>query len=187
MNRFSMANMNDLFPNAQRFLRCRKSHRYFTGNGWTDDSSLAQAFPYGVDAARGLRHSQPPRRRTGSPHPAHRRRAFHHARTVTRSGELSPFLLASTTGAGPPGGPQLHTRRRAGASPGKSAAASARAAFPFMLTGAFPAPPFDSPPSVLSSALTPNPLLTTRARAQSLLFCIDSFTAQVNIDSLEPN
>jgi hypothetical protein len=47
-----MANMNDLFPNAQRFLRCRKSHRYFTGNGWTDDSSLAQAFPYGVDAAR---------------------------------------------------------------------------------------------------------------------------------------
>jgi hypothetical protein len=47
-----MPSTTDLFLNVQRFLRCRKSHRYFTGNGWTDDPSLAQAFPEELEAAR---------------------------------------------------------------------------------------------------------------------------------------
>jgi hypothetical protein len=40
------------FPTAARLLRCRKSPRYFNGNGWTDDPSQAQTFPDEIDAAR---------------------------------------------------------------------------------------------------------------------------------------
>ncbi len=40
------------FPHAQKVLRCRKTHRYFTGSGWTDDPCEAEEYPDGVDAAR---------------------------------------------------------------------------------------------------------------------------------------
>ncbi len=40
------------FPTAARLLRCRKTKRYFTGDGWTDDAGRAQVFPDEIDAAR---------------------------------------------------------------------------------------------------------------------------------------
>ncbi len=40
-----------LFPHAARLLRCRKTHRYFTGRGWSGDPSQAQAFNSLRDAA----------------------------------------------------------------------------------------------------------------------------------------
>ncbi len=40
------------FPHAQKLLRCLKTHRYFTGGGWTEDPGKAIAFPDGIDAAR---------------------------------------------------------------------------------------------------------------------------------------
>ncbi len=45
------ANADTLFPHAARLLRCRDTHRYFTGHGWSDDASQAQAFNSIVDAA----------------------------------------------------------------------------------------------------------------------------------------
>ncbi len=41
-----------VFPSAARVLRCRKSHRYFTGEGWTTDPDDAQIFIDDLDAAR---------------------------------------------------------------------------------------------------------------------------------------
>ncbi len=42
----------DLISTTARILRCRKTHRYFNGEGWTDNPSQAQVFPDEVDAAR---------------------------------------------------------------------------------------------------------------------------------------
>ena len=50
-----MANTTDQvvdFLHAQRLLRCRKSQRYFTGAGWTDDPTQAENFPDDLHAAR---------------------------------------------------------------------------------------------------------------------------------------
>ncbi len=35
-----------------RLLRCRKTHRYFTGEAWTDDPAQAELFPNSLDAIR---------------------------------------------------------------------------------------------------------------------------------------
>ncbi len=42
----------DQFPHAIRLLRCRKSHRYFTGRGWSADPGQAEVFDDEIDAAR---------------------------------------------------------------------------------------------------------------------------------------
>ncbi len=46
------SNERSVVPGAQRLLRCRKTHRYFNGDGWTADPSQAQVFPDEIDAAR---------------------------------------------------------------------------------------------------------------------------------------
>ncbi len=40
------------FPTAARLLRCRRTKRYFNGDGWTDDPSQAQVFPDEIEATR---------------------------------------------------------------------------------------------------------------------------------------
>ena len=35
-----------------RLLRCRKTKRYFTGRGWSDDPAHAEIFPKQLDAVR---------------------------------------------------------------------------------------------------------------------------------------
>ncbi len=40
------------FPHAVRMLRCRRTRRYFTGHGWSDDPADAASFLDEVDAAR---------------------------------------------------------------------------------------------------------------------------------------
>jgi len=39
------------FPVA-RLLRCRKTQRYFTGRGWSDDPTQAEMFADQIDAVR---------------------------------------------------------------------------------------------------------------------------------------
>ena len=39
-------------PKATRQLRCVKTHRYFTGNSWSEDPNQAQAFPDALEAVR---------------------------------------------------------------------------------------------------------------------------------------
>jgi hypothetical protein len=40
------------FTQATRLLRCRKTHRYFSGRGWTQDLNQAQTFVDNLEAAR---------------------------------------------------------------------------------------------------------------------------------------
>lgn len=40
------------FPTPARVLRCCKTKRYFTGGGWSEHPSEAQAFSDEIDAAR---------------------------------------------------------------------------------------------------------------------------------------
>jgi hypothetical protein len=35
-----------------RLLRCRKTHRYFTGEGWSDDPAQAEVFCDQIDAVQ---------------------------------------------------------------------------------------------------------------------------------------
>ncbi len=42
----------DQFPEAVRLLRCRRTGRYFNGDGWSEDPDNAQPFSDEVDAAR---------------------------------------------------------------------------------------------------------------------------------------
>ncbi len=37
---------------AIRVLRCPETHRYFTGNGWSDDPAQAERFPNPLEAIR---------------------------------------------------------------------------------------------------------------------------------------
>jgi len=37
---------------VQRFIRCRKTLRYFNGEGWTLDPKRARSFAHVIDAAR---------------------------------------------------------------------------------------------------------------------------------------
>ena len=37
---------------VQRFIRCRKTLRYFNGEGWTLDPKGARSFAHVIDAAR---------------------------------------------------------------------------------------------------------------------------------------
>ncbi len=37
---------------VDRLLRCRKTHNYFSGSGWTEDGSRAAVFESELDAAR---------------------------------------------------------------------------------------------------------------------------------------
>lgn len=37
-------------PPVLRMLRCKKTGRYFTGRGWTDDLKQAQEFPNDIQA-----------------------------------------------------------------------------------------------------------------------------------------
>ena len=42
---------NELFPNAIRVVRCRRSHRYFTGAGWSRDPAKAKGYASRFDVA----------------------------------------------------------------------------------------------------------------------------------------
>ncbi len=42
----------EIFPNAVRVLRCRKSSRYFTGGEWSTDPAQAKVYPQVIDVAR---------------------------------------------------------------------------------------------------------------------------------------
>jgi hypothetical protein len=37
---------------VKRLIRCRKTLRYFSGNGWTSDPNAAKSFAHVIDAAR---------------------------------------------------------------------------------------------------------------------------------------
>ncbi len=52
MNRANTRQVAEQFPHAVRVLRCRHSHRYFTGEGWTHDPGLAAHFKDELEAAR---------------------------------------------------------------------------------------------------------------------------------------
>jgi len=37
---------------VKRLIRCRKTLRYFNGDGWTHDPNVAKSFAHAIDAAR---------------------------------------------------------------------------------------------------------------------------------------
>ena len=42
----------NIFPEITRLLRCRKTRRYFTGQGWSQEPSDAAQFSHSIQAAR---------------------------------------------------------------------------------------------------------------------------------------
>lgn len=49
-----MARKEDLIraTAVKRLIRCRKTHRYYNGEGWTSDPRAAKSFAHVIDAAR---------------------------------------------------------------------------------------------------------------------------------------
>jgi hypothetical protein len=42
----------NIFSNTVRVLRCRKTHRYFTGGGWSSDPAEARVYARDIDIAQ---------------------------------------------------------------------------------------------------------------------------------------